>query len=206
MIDYSYSPALKPFVAKRAPTIKDSSLPGKIWVDEVNDDVYVMTSKKNGSNIWIGTGGGAETLSSLTVNPGNITLTQGNLVLTSGNIVNTSMNAGVVIANDEGLLGSSTGENGEILIGNTATGIPLWGAITCSDDTVDITLGANSISLSVQGVVFEAGPKILSGTGAPTLVAPKGSLYLNASGTSVDEIIYVNTDGDDTWEHVVTPT
>lgn len=49
-----------------------------------------------------------------------------------------------------------------------------------------------------------AGPELLSGTGAPTLTAPKGSLYLRTDGSSVSTRAYINTDGAGTWTPVTT--
>jgi hypothetical protein len=38
-----------------------------------------------------------------------------------------------------------------------------------------------------------------SGAGAPTHAAPKGSLYINTTGSSTSTRMYVNTDGSTTW-------
>jgi hypothetical protein len=43
-----------------------------------------------------------------------------------------------------------------------------------------------------------------AGAGAPTYSAPKGSLYVNTTGSSTSTRIYVNTDGATTWTNVTT--
>ena len=48
------------------------------------------------------------------------------------------------------------------------------------------------------------GVEITAGTGAPTISAPKGSLYLRKDGTGTNDRIYVNTDGGTTWTYLVT--
>lgn len=46
--------------------------------------------------------------------------------------------------------------------------------------------------------------KIMSGSGAPTMAAPKGSLYMRTDGSSTSTRAYVNTDGATTWTPVTT--
>lgn len=53
-------------------------------------------------------------------------------------------------------------------------------------------------SLTVSGV------GIYAGAGAPTLSAPKGSLYLRTDGSSTSTRAYINTDGATTWTAVTT--
>ena len=45
---------------------------------------------------------------------------------------------------------------------------------------------------------------VFFGTGAPTLSAAKGSLYLRTDGTTTNNRMYVNTDGSTTWTAVTT--
>lgn len=45
---------------------------------------------------------------------------------------------------------------------------------------------------------------VFFGSGAPTLSAAKGSLYLRSDGSSTSTRMYVNTDGATTWTNVVT--
>jgi len=45
---------------------------------------------------------------------------------------------------------------------------------------------------------------VFFGSGAPTLSAAKGSLYLRSDGTTINDRMYVNTDGSTTWTAVIT--
>lgn len=45
-------------------------------------------------------------------------------------------------------------------------------------------------------------PEIQSGAGAPSHAAPKGTLYINTSGTTTNNRLYINTDGSTTWTNV----
>ncbi len=45
---------------------------------------------------------------------------------------------------------------------------------------------------------------VSKGTGAPTLIAPQGSLYLRTDGSSVSTRAYINTDGGSTWTAITT--
>jgi hypothetical protein len=45
---------------------------------------------------------------------------------------------------------------------------------------------------------------VFFGSGAPTLSAAKGSLYLRSDGSTVNDRMYVNTNGSTTWTNVVT--
>lgn len=85
-----------------------------------------------------------------------------------------------------GLSGSACTLTGSLTAHN-ATAIPAGG-----------TAGAGLLvsSTSNFGVFF--------GSGAPTLSAAKGSLYLRSDGSSTSTRMYVNTDGATTWTAVTT--
>jgi len=51
---------------------------------------------------------------------------------------------------------------------------------------------------------MKAGLVILSGSGAPTMEAPKGSLYLRTDGSGTSDRAYINTDGSTTWTSITT--
>ena len=70
-------------------------------------------------------------------------------------------------------------------------GLDMGGTYPLSPSTADIRLGMADIN-------------ILSGAGAPTMVAPKGSLYLRTDGTTTNDRAYINTDGSTTWTALTT--
>ena len=47
-------------------------------------------------------------------------------------------------------------------------------------------------------------PALCIGSGAPTLSAPQGSLYLRTDGTTTNDRAYINTDGSTTWTALTT--
>ena len=51
-----------------------------------------------------------------------------------------------------------------------------------------------------------AGLGIYFGSGAPTVAAAQGSLYLRTDGSSTSTRAYVNTDGSTTWTNITTAT
>ena len=61
-----------------------------------------------------------------------------------------SFSEGVVQSDNSGILSSTKGTNGQILIGSTA-GAPAWANITSTGATVTITNNANSINLETAG-------------------------------------------------------
>ena len=56
----------------------------------------------------------------------------------------------------------------------------------------------NDDAMNSDAFVQDA-PKVLMGGGAPTISAPKGTLYINRTGAAADERLYINTDGSTTW-------
>ena len=48
------------------------------------------------------------------------------------------------------------------------------------------------------------GISFLAGTGAPTMSAAKGSIYVRTDGSSTSTRMYINTDGGTTWTNVTT--
>lgn len=48
------------------------------------------------------------------------------------------------------------------------------------------------------------GIQILVGTGAPTVSAAQGSLFVRTDGSSTSTRLYINTDGATTWTNVTT--
>lgn len=69
----------------------------------------------------------------------------------------------------------------------SATAIPAGGSASAK-----ISLG----KAEAIGVFF--------GSGAPTVSAAKGSLYLRTDGTTTNDRLYVNTDASTTWTAVTT--
>lgn len=73
-----------------------------------------------------------------------------------------------------------------------------------------VTLGANTALTAGGSQVLATtstpltSPAVYVGSGAPTISAPQGSLYLRSDGSSVSTRLYVNTNGSTTWTVVTT--
>lgn len=65
-----------------------------------------------------------------------------------------------------------------------------------------LTAGGNATPIITAGTALV--PNIYAGSGAPTITAPAGSLYLRSDGSSTSTRMYVNTTGSTTWTAVTT--
>lgn len=63
--------------------------------------------------------------------------------------------------------------------------------------------GATTPGLAL-GVTAGGTLGVYFGSGAPTITAPQGSLYLRTDGSSTSTRLYVNTTGSTTWTNVTT--
>jgi len=66
--------------------------------------------------------------------------------------------------------------------------------------STDVTAGGVLVITLGAG----ASPALCVGSGAPTLTAPKGSLYLRTDGSSTSTRAYINTDAGTTWTAITT--
>lgn len=73
-----------------------------------------------------------------------------------------------------------------------------------------VTLASQTGTVAGGALAFQAGSKsspsvgVYYGSGAPTVSAPQGSLYLRTDGSSTSTRLYVNTTGATTWTNVTT--
>lgn len=93
--------------------------------------------------------------------------------------------------------------DGATAIGATPTGVTFQNGITASK-SVGITTGG----VAGQGLKVSATANfgVFFGSGAPTIAAAKGSLYLRSDGSTTNDRMYVNTNGSTTWTAVITAT
>jgi hypothetical protein len=95
---------------------------------------------------------------------------------------------------------------GGVHIGNTPTD-PGAGALSTQGSVKAASLteipagGTAGAGLMVSST---ANFGVFFGSGAPTLSAAKGSLYMRSDGSGINDRMYVNTDGATTWTAVVT--
>ena len=74
------------------------------------------------------------------------------------------------------------------------------GSVTALSATATTAGGATSAALRMG----TANVGIYFGSGAPSITAAQGSLYLRTDGSSTSTRLYVNTDGATTWTNVTT--
>lgn len=104
--------------------------------------------------------------------------------------------------------------SGSITIGNVSTGnINLIRAVSAS-----LTVSSVGVMVPLSGSSATAGGavairigtgasgflNVCGGSGAPTLSAPQGSLYLRTDGSSTSTRAYINTDAGTTWTAITT--
>lgn len=81
----------------------------------------------------------------------------------------------------------------------TATTVAASGNVTADSATAIVAGGASSFLATST-----AGFGVYFGSGAPTVSAAKGSLYLRSDGTTTNNRAYINTDGATTWTALTT--
>jgi len=81
----------------------------------------------------------------------------------------------------------------------TGTTVSGTGTVTAISGTA-ITAGGSAALLATATASFG----VFLGSGAPTIAAAKGSLYLRSDGSSTSTRLYVNSDGSTTWVAVTT--
>ena len=177
----------EPIVQQRAPTGYDDAELGTIWVDEPSQDFRILTHRAAlGGNVWTGTSGGATTLASLTVNPGDIDVTAGNINVAVGNL---TMNAAST-ATVGTLAAGNTSVSGTLgVIGNATFGgdVAVTGNVTVNGD-FDIT---DTASISLTSTNNAAGAITLLANGG---VAETISIT-SAQGTGVASLNFASTAG-----------
>ncbi len=96
------------------------------------------------------------------------------------------------VTSTNGFIGSITGSV-------TATTVTATGNVTADSATAVVAGGAASFLATST-----AGLGVYFGSGAPTVSAAQGSLYLRTDGSSTSTRAYVNTDGATTWTAITT--
>lgn len=91
---------------------------------------------------------------------------------------------------------------GSTIVGITEAGVfSVIDAVTAFVGTAIPAGGTTGAGLKVSST---ANFGVFFGSGAPTLSAAKGSLYMRSDGSGVNDRMYVNTDGSTSWTAVVT--
>jgi hypothetical protein len=96
------------------------------------------------------------------------------------------------VTSENGFVGSLTGSV-------AATTVSATGNITADSGTAPTAGGMLAFAMSST-----SGLGIYVGSGAPTISAAQGSIYLRTDGSSTSTRLYVNTTGSTTWTNVTT--
>ena len=179
-------------VLDHAPSGLDYADPGDVCVDLTGRDAYIACGTSAGLQVWIPVGGGSGAFNSLTVNPGNMTVTAGNFEVTAGTVTIGAFGRGLVFSSAAGLLSASSGTNGQVVLGATGAS-PAWGNITSSDGSLVVTVGANTLDLSVSGATVSSFPTD-AGTANPVLGATTIAGGTNINTSAAGGTVTVNLD------------
>jgi hypothetical protein len=103
-------------------------------------------------------------------------------------------------------------ENGfqTISINGTTGAVTVIGTIGAAITATSTVTALSGSALTAGGAAAfigtntAAGMGIYMGSGAPTIAAAKGSLYLRSDGSGVADRAYINTNGSTTWTAIST--
>jgi len=189
-----------PIVSQRAPRTRDRAEVGTIWVDVPNDDAYVLTSVGGGGAIWINAGGGSGTFTSVTTTAGvtagttlisGTTTAVGTSLLVGTTATISGLTRGVVQSTAAGLLSSTEGTDGQILISSTA-GAPAWATLTAGAG-INLTNAANSVTITATGAVASTFPTD-AGTATPAAGAVTVAGGTNMGTAGAGSTVTINLD------------
>lgn len=198
----------EPLIMDRAPTGFDSAELGTIWVDTSANDFRILTQiGANGGNVWTGTTGGSTTLTSLTVDPGDIDVTAGNINVAVGDLtLDAASTATLGILN----AGNTTLSGTLDVIGNVTLGgdLDVTGDVTITGDfditdTASISItstndAAGAVTIATNGGTSESIViQSQQGTGAASvdISSVAGGVTLTAGLATADAINVVATAG-----------
>ena len=99
---------------------------------------------------------------------------------------------------DNSVIGGTTKAAGSFT-SVSSTSSTSTGTLTAISGTA-ITAGGSAAVLATSTASFG----VFLGSGAPTIAAAKGSLYLRSDGSSTSTRLYVNSDSSTTWVAVTT--
>jgi hypothetical protein len=176
-------------------------------VGNVNGGNIITTALVKGATVSA-TGnaiGGNVTTAGLVSATGNIdggNLRTSGLISATGNITGGNVLGGANV-NATTLTGTTVSVSGNITGGNV-----LSSAVISAAGNATILSGTAVPAGGTAGAGYKFSSTtnlgVFFGSGAPTLAAAKGSLYLRTDGTTTNDRMYVNTNGSTTWTAVIT--
>ena len=199
--------APQPIIAKRDPKATDKAEFGVLWINELTDAYWVLTSTSSGDSVWTAQSAGSATQSSLqitggagtvlTVDAGGNTLLGGTLavsgdtVMTGGLIVNGTLTAnGSFDITDTGLVSFNSTSNTAPAIylhadGGTTETIEIYSDQGTAQNSVDIHSDVGGIVIEATGSASNSAVNLVALAGGFQLDAVKASA-LNVVGAGED--------------------
>ena len=166
-----------PIIASRVPNTRDRAEIGTVWCYKDvtgTDNVYILTSIVANVSTWTNCGGGSGQFDTITVNPGNATITAGDVIVTAGDLsvvagavtVGAFAAAGLVVNDAAGVLATSAGTDGQVMISRTGLA-PAWNTLTAGGG-ITITEGVGTITIANPGATGTTSGTDVGGPVAPT--------------------------------------
>jgi hypothetical protein len=146
----------------------------------------------------------------------NDAISAGGLISTTGNVTGGNLSAVNLVINnirsdDSSFVNIEDGVNvtGAVIVsGNVTGGNVLSSAVVSAVGAATILSGTAVPAGGTTGAGYKlsstANLGVFFGSGAPTLSAAKGSLYLRTDGSTTNNRMYVNTNGSTTWTAIIT--
>jgi hypothetical protein len=192
-----------------------SQLTGISSLTAISEGTTNMTVNGSGGNISTTIGGtsnvavfastGINVLGTVSAS-GNVTggnlLTLG-LISATGNVTGGNINTGAQVVATGNVTGGNLTTGAQVVATGNVTGgnLRTAGQLLAASATAIAAGGSQSLGLEFSST---ADFGIFFGSGAPTISAAQGSLYLRSDGTTTNNRMYVNTDGLTAWTAVTT--
>ena len=151
-----------------------------------------ITGSGNTKTISIGSGGLAGSTTTIDIGPVSATTAAGTVTFNTATLVAIGNTSGTALSVAGNVIG------GNVLSSAVVSAV---GAATILSGTAVPAGGTTGSGYKLSST---ANLGVFFGSGAPTLTAAKGSLYLRTDGTTTNDRMYVNTNGSTTWTAVTT--
>ena len=189
--------AALPIVSTRNPGVADKAQIGTIWINQLTNNAWILTSITNNQVNWELSGGGGVIgdFTSVDVNPGNLTIDAGDLSITEGNA---NIGGSLTVESDITMTaGSLSITEGDVTIEA--------GNLEVTEGNIAAVAGEVQVGTYIS-FLSPVGPTIRFGAGDPNgvVAATQGSLYLNTAGSTTSNRLWVNTTGVTAWAYVTT--
>lgn len=175
----------EPIVQQRDPNTSDNAEIGTIWCNTISQSFFILCSSVAGVNTWTSTTAGATTLTSLTVDPGNITVAAGDVIITAGDL---TMDAGSTAT-----LGSLSAGATTLTSTLDVTGAATFGSTVAI--TGNVSMAAN---LDVTGDVTVSGDFDITSAAALSFTTTSDTnpaISFTANGGTSETIVLQSTQG-----------